>query len=117
MPQDQSQIREPVPPPARVIAGCFAMSAFAIAVVTGLFAQNPPATVLTRALVSLFGAYVVGLIAGEILAFAIRDYLRLYLAENPIPDSDVSLDDLIGELRVDKLSESKPNIEDKVADA
>lgn len=117
MSDQASQIREPVPPPARVIAGCFAMSAFSIAVISGIFAGNPATTVLSKALICLFGAYLLGLIAGEILAFAIRDHLRQYVAEHPIPNSDISLDDMVGELRVDKLSESKPNIAVNSADA
>lgn len=117
MAEDAKQLREPPPPPARVIAGCFAMCAFAVAVICGVFADNAVSVILSRAIVSLFGGFVLGLIAGELLAFTIRDHLRHYVLEHPIPDSDVSLDDLIGELRVDKLSESKPNITDKAADA
>ena len=110
MAEDTNALREPVPPPARVIAACFGMSAFAVALITGIFAGNPSGTVLERGLVCLFLGYVLGLIAGEMLAFAIRDYLRQHIAENPIPNSEVSLDDLVGELRVDNLSKSKPNI-------
>ncbi len=117
MSDQASQIREPVPPPARVIAGCFAMSAFSIAIISGIFAGNSATMVLSRALVCLFGAYLLGLLAGEILAFAIRDHLRRYLAEHPVPDSDIPLDEIVGELRVDKLSESKPNIAANSADA
>jgi len=99
-----------------VIAACFAMCAFSIAIVTGIFAENPVSTVLTRALVSLFGAYLLGRLGGEILAFVIRDHLRQYFAESPIPNSEVSVDDLVGELRVDKLPKSKPNITNTAAE-
>lgn len=112
MSNESSALREPVPPPARVIAACFAMCAFSVAIVTGIFSGNPATTVLTRAVIALFGAYPLGLIGGEILAFAIRDHLRRYFRENPIPNSEVSVDDLVSELRVDKLSESKPNMTD-----
>ncbi len=115
MADQSSQLREPVPPPARVIAGCFGMCAFSIAIICGIFAANPPSVVLSRALIALFDAYLMGLVAGEILSFAIRDHLRQYIADHPIPNSDISLDDIVGELRVDKSTESKPNIAAKSA--
>lgn len=116
MASQSNELREPVPPPARVIAACFAMCAFSVAVVTGIFTGNPATTVLSRALVALFGAYFLGLLGGEILAFAIRDHLREYFAENPIPNSEVSVDDLVGELRVDNLPKQKPIIADSTAE-
>jgi len=112
MANESSALREPVPPPARVIAACFATCAFSVAIGSGIFAGNPASTVLMRAVVALCGAYLLGLIGGEIMAFAIRDHLRCYFREHPIPNSDVSVDDLVGELRVDKLSEPKPNMTD-----
>ncbi len=115
MKNESSELREPVPPPARVIAACFAACAFSIAIVAGIFAANPTTTILARALVSLFGAYLLGLLGGELLAFAIRDHLRQYFAENPIPNSEQSVNDLVCELRVDKLPKPKPNMADSAA--
>ncbi len=109
MTDPSSDLREPVPPPAKVIAGCFASCAFAVAILAGLAVGNDPPEILTRAIVCLFGGYVLGLIAGEVFSFAIREHLREYIAEHPVPNSDVSLDELVGALRVDKNAESKPN--------
>lgn len=109
MTDSRSDLREPVPPPAKVIAGCFASCAFAVAILTGLAVGNQTSEVLMRAIVCLFGGYVLGLIAGEVFSFAIREHLREYIAAHPIPNSDVSLDDLVGVLNVDRNTESKPN--------
>lgn len=110
MADQQKELREPVPPPARVIAACFATCAFAVAIITGLAVGNGSSEILSRAIISLFGGYLLGLIAGEVLSFAIRDHIREYVAAHPIPDSDVALDDLVGALRVDKSTKSKPNM-------
>lgn len=62
--------------PSQVIAGCFAMSAFAIAIVAGLFAQNDASSVLFRAVAAMFIAYPVGLIAGSMCAGIVSEQGR-----------------------------------------
>lgn len=110
MVQEQPNVQEPTPPPAKVIAGCFASCAFSVSLITGIAVGNDAPVVLSRAIVSLFGAFLAGLIAGEILSFVIRNHLREYFVSHPVPDSDVSLDDLVGALRVDNLPDLTPNI-------
>lgn len=50
--------------PRRIIAGCFALCAFALALLSGLSAEAPIVVILTRGLVSLVGCYIVGLLIG-----------------------------------------------------
>lgn len=109
MVQEQPQVQEPTPPPAKVIAGCFASCAFSVSVITGVAVGNEPAVVLSRAILCLFGAFLAGLLAGEILSFVIRTHLLEYFTSNPVPDSDVSLDDLVSALRVDNSPDLIPN--------
>lgn len=52
--------------PSSAIAGCFSLSAFAVAVVAGLYAQNPVSSILIRALIAMIACYPVGLIIGLI---------------------------------------------------
>jgi hypothetical protein len=66
--------------PARVIAACFAMSAFAVAVISGAATGNPAAQILLRALVAMTVCYPVGLIAGLICARVIDAHVREHAA-------------------------------------
>lgn len=81
--------------PSQVIAGCFAMSAFVIAIIAGLAAQNEASSVLFRAVAAMFIAYPVGLIAGSMCAGIVREHGRATLAA--MEDNDegsVSPDDI-----------------------
>jgi hypothetical protein len=49
----------------RRIAASLALVAFAVCIVTGLQAQNPFATVVSKALIALVVTFVVGLILGS----------------------------------------------------
>ena len=50
--------------PGGVIAACFALSAFLVAITSGLTAGNPAVTVLVRACVAMILCYPAGLIVG-----------------------------------------------------
>jgi len=50
--------------------------AFAVAVVAGLYAGNPPTVILLRALFALLGGVVVGQIAGWATKLVLRDHLQ-----------------------------------------
>jgi hypothetical protein len=54
-----------------VIAGCFALAAFAVALIAGLAGDNAAAAVLLRALMAMILGYPLGLVAGMICARAI----------------------------------------------
>ena len=64
--------------PSSAIAGCFALSAFAVAVVAGLAAQNPASSILVRALIAMIVCYPVGLIIGLICQRLMFDHIAAH---------------------------------------
>ena len=58
-------------PISNVLAGCFSLTAFAVALIAGLAGDNAASNVLLRALIAMILAYPVGLVAGMICARAI----------------------------------------------
>jgi hypothetical protein len=60
--------------PSNVIAACFALAAFTVAVMAGLAAANPAAQVLLRALVSMILCYPLGLAAGLVAQRVIEQH-------------------------------------------
>jgi O-antigen/teichoic acid export membrane protein len=70
-----------------VIAGCFAMAAFAVAVLSGLFIDNPASEVLTRALLCLIMSYPIGLIVGMVCQRVLSAHVAAHKQANPSPDS------------------------------
>jgi hypothetical protein len=74
--------------PTRIIAACFALSAFALATVLGMAAGNDAVTTLWRALLAMAAAYFVGSIIGHVARIAVQEHVARYKAEHPIPTSD-----------------------------
>lgn len=58
----------------RVIASCFALAAFAVAIFAGLAGENPAAQILLRAVTAMFICYPVGLIVGLVCDNVIRSH-------------------------------------------
>ena len=73
----------------RVIAGLFALSAFGVALISGLASDNPASSVLARALMAMFLSYPVGWIVGMICQYVIDDHLKIHKEANPALDSMV----------------------------
>ncbi len=71
--------------PTRVIAGSFALIAFALAIVMGMYADNSVATTLGRALVMMGMSYVVGLLVAVVGFRAVNDHFDRYKQQNPMP--------------------------------
>lgn len=71
---------------AKVIAGCFALSAFAVAILAGLASENPTAQILQRAVISMFVCYPVGLIVGMVCERVIVTHVGEHQRSNPVPD-------------------------------
>ncbi len=65
-------VRRSVERESRIIASCFALAAFAVAIVAGLGAGNDPLSILIRAIIAMVVCHVIGSIAGAILAHAAR---------------------------------------------
>lgn len=72
--------------PTKVIAGCLALGAFAIAIFAGLASGNPTDTILGRALLCLVVCYVVGLAVGAVAERAVDEHVRAHEAANPEGD-------------------------------
>lgn len=70
-----------------VIAGCFALSAFAVAILAGLAVGNTADAVLLRALVVTVIGYPVGWAAGAACVRVINDRLRAHRTAHPVPES------------------------------
>ena len=74
---------------AKVIAGCFALSAFAVAILAGLASENPTAQILQRAVISMFICYPVGLIVGMVCERVITTHIGNHQRSNPVPDQAI----------------------------
>lgn len=66
--------------PGKLVAGVFALAAFAIAIVSGLSAGNPPTRILTAALVSMVICHALGLCLGAIGEKVVGEHLAKYRA-------------------------------------
>lgn len=59
----------------RVIAGCFALSAFAVAIFAGLASQNATAQILLRAVLAMIVCYPVGLLIGWVCEWVVAGHV------------------------------------------
>jgi len=60
----------------RVIAACFALAAFAVAIIAGLAGGADTAQVLLRAVIAMMLCYPVGLVAGMVCERVIRAHVE-----------------------------------------
>jgi hypothetical protein len=78
---------------ARLIAGCFALAAFAVAIVAGLGAEHGAAQVLLRSVIAMMLCYPVGLVAGMVCERVMRAHVEsLRAAEAARESSDLELE-------------------------
>ena len=78
---------------ATTVAGAFALTAFAVAVLAGLGSGNPATSVLVRALMAMLVCYPIGLALGTIAQRLVQDEVERHRATNPEPsggDDDLS---------------------------
>lgn len=68
-----------------VIAGSFALSAFAVAIVAGLAVGNSADVILLRALVAIIASYPIGWAAGAACVHVINARLQAHATSHPIP--------------------------------
>ncbi len=71
---------------SNVLAGCFAMAAFAVAILAGLAGGNAPASILLRALIAMIVCYPVGLMIGLAVQRVVSDQLEAQ--QKAIDDED-----------------------------
>lgn len=62
--------------PTKVISAALGLSAFATATLVGLWVDNPPDTVLGRAVLSMILAQLVGMALGAAAERAVRDHIE-----------------------------------------
>lgn len=70
-----------------MIGACAGLTAFAIALIAGLAAENPASDVLVRALVAMMVVQMVGWIAGAIGERVMREAIAGYREANPVNGS------------------------------
>ena len=71
---------------ATTIAACFALAAFAVAVVAGLASGNAAASVLGRAIAAMVVCYPVGLAVGYIAQRIVGEHIEAHKEAHPAPD-------------------------------
>jgi hypothetical protein len=77
--------------PAKAVACCFSLSAFSIAIISGLGAGRTAASILVTALAALFVCHLLGAIAAAVIEAALREHLNRHRALRPIPSGDPSV--------------------------
>ena len=60
--------------PGQVLGGCFAMAAFAVAVVAGLARDNTPSAILLRAVIAMIVCYPVGMLVGMMCLRVLQEH-------------------------------------------
>ncbi len=71
---------------SRAVAGCFALAAFAVAVVAGLAGGNAPSAILVRALIAMIVCYPMGLVIGLVCQHVIEEHVKARSGANVVPE-------------------------------
>ncbi|MHC4949233.1 MAG: hypothetical protein ACYTG1_13425 [Planctomycetota bacterium] len=58
----------------RIVGGCLALAAFAVAILSGLASGNEAASVLVRAVVAMIACYPVGMVLGLVAGRVIEEH-------------------------------------------
>lgn len=82
------------PVPVHSIAACFTLAAFSVSMFAGMIAGNDSADVISRALFIMVICWIVGLIVARCAAVAVEEYVDMYRASRPVPDSEISVAEL-----------------------
>jgi putative Mn2+ efflux pump MntP len=70
--------------PAKVFASVLGLTAFVVAIVTGLATGPDASATLTRAIVSMVVCYPLGLLLGLLAGHAVDEHIREYRAAHPV---------------------------------
>jgi len=73
---------------AGAIGALFALAAFVVAIVAGLYSHNSASTILVRSLLVMVGCYPVGLVIGLVSQWVIDAHVKQFVESNPVPDID-----------------------------
>ena len=71
--------------PARVISSVFGLMGFTTALLVGLIAGNPGITILYRAMLAMAICAVVGRVIGMVGELSVREFLKKYKQDRPMP--------------------------------
>ncbi len=74
--------------PSKIYAAVLGLTAFAVAIATGLAVGADASATLRRAIVSMVVCYPVGALLGLIAGHAVREYLKNYRAEHLPPSME-----------------------------
>ena len=73
--------------PVRAIGACFAISAFAVAITSGLLSRSEAEDTLTTAIIAMFVCQPIGLAVGFALKYATFEKIEMHRETNPVPDA------------------------------
>lgn len=71
---------------SRLVAATYGLCAFAVAIIAGLAAENPPGRILATGLVALIICNLIGLAIGAIAERTVADHLSAYRTARPVGD-------------------------------
>ncbi|MCL4209835.1 MAG: hypothetical protein HRU76_10630 [Phycisphaeraceae bacterium] len=95
-----------------VLAACFALCAFAVAVVAGLASGNEAMTILLRAVVALMLCYPVGLLVGSVCERVVERHMESYRSAHPADgrtmDASASMVESRRDPEASSVSETRP---------
>lgn len=75
--------------PGHVLGGCFAMAAFAVAVVAGLARDNTPSAILLRAVIAMIVCYPVGMLVGMMCLRVLQEQVKAH--QKTVADDESTL--------------------------
>jgi len=110
---DLSSSSGPNAHPVRIAAGCLALGAFTVAVIVGLWVDNPTDVILFRALLCMFFSYPIGLFAGTVCSRAIQAELQQYIESHPVPESNMSVEQLVNEMKQAQQTSENESVENE----
>ncbi len=70
----------------KLIAACFGMAAFSVAIISGLAVGNPANRILISAILSMFVCQFVGMLVGSVAEWLARDFVATYKHAHTVPD-------------------------------
>ena len=89
---------------AKVIATCFALVAFAAALIVGIAVGNPAGTVLWRALLTLALCWPIGYVVGSIAGHMNHTAIEAYKKQNPMEEDPTAGDDSSSPVELDSAA-------------
>ncbi|WP_432799476.1 hypothetical protein [Poriferisphaera sp. WC338] len=97
--------------PSKVIASCFALTAFAATVIAGIFAGNDLFTVIPRSTLIMLGCWVLGRGIGFLMQQTVTDYIQRYKKQHPLPELEPTEQENIIEVTSDSNPQPEMSLE------